>query len=246
TDGPGDRAIDSLEQRGLESACIQRLPEFTTGRAVATQIGGEVSYRLPTDMAYDYIGPPSLERFQDVGFSCLYHGSLACRGEVSRQTLFDLIDAIDAPRYVDVNIRQPHFDLAWLPKLLVGADWVKMSGEELEFLSGIQVDSDSSLVQAVEQLRSKFGHATYLTTFGDQGTAAVVGSGVTRLPAEPVTEFKDSIGAGDAFSAAFIAGTLAGLTFNDSLKSACKFAARVCSVAGGTPQDLAVYKGAIE
>lgn len=239
----GTLAVDSIDARGLESAMVQEYREYPTGQALVRRDGEHIEFDLPLGQAYDHITPPQLDTYQDIGFSCFYHGSLACRSEISRKTLYRLIESIDAPRFVDINLRPPHFDLAWLPMLLAGASWVKLSGEELQELSGIDPADDSSTVQAVEQMRSKFGHATYLVTFGSKGAAAVVGSEIVRVPPAPIKQFRDAVGAGDAFSSAFIAGTLHQLPLDQSLASASKFASRICEIDGATTIDTTLYRG---
>jgi fructokinase len=59
--------------------------------------------------------------------------------------------------------------------------------------------------------------------------------GIVECPATPVV-VKDTVGAGDAFTAAMALGWLRGDGLDATCRQACHVAAFVCSQAGGTPE----------
>ncbi len=72
--------------------------------------------------------------------------------------------------------------------------------------------------------------------------AVVVGGGATFEAAPPAeVEVVDTVGAGDAFSAVFILGLVAGWSTELILERAAEFAAAVCTVPGATTADRRLY-----
>jgi fructokinase len=66
--------------------------------------------------------------------------------------------------------------------------------------------------------------------------------GIVECAATPVV-VRDTIGAGDAFTAAMALGWLRGQSLDAVCRQACRVAAFVCSQAGGTPELAEELKG---
>ncbi len=226
---------------GLDLSGLQTVPERPTGTVSVSLENNQPSYEIVSNQAYDFVAPIDAAELSE-RFTMLYHGSLIYRSEQSRRTLADLAAASGLPRFVDVNVRQPHFDTAWLPELLGGASWVKLNDDELSFLSGITITDEPTVEAAVNRLRDSFGAATYFVTCGARGAYAVVDNRTCFAPAPKPESFSDSVGAGDAFAAATIGGILMNRPPDQALAVAAKFASRICGIAGGTSGDHRVYE----
>ena len=130
-------------------------------------------------------------------------------GEPSRSTTFAAMEAIKrAGGYVsfDPNIRsdlwQDPQDLRdCLDRALALADAIKLSEEELAFISG-----SDDIVSGIARLNARFQPTLLLVTQGKAGVQAALRGQVSHFPARPVVAV-DTTGAGDAF----VAGLLAGL-----------------------------------
>ena len=136
--------------------------------------------------------------------------SIALSAEPSRSTTFAAMEAIKrAGGYVsfDPNIRsdlwQDPQDLRdCLDRALALADAIKLSEEELAFISG-----SDDIVSGIARLNARFQPTLLLVTQGKAGVQAALRGQVSHFPARPVVAV-DTTGAGDAF----VAGLLAGLT----------------------------------
>ncbi len=135
--------------------------------------------------------------------------SIALSAEPSRSTIFAAMEAIKrAGGYVsfDPNIRsdlwQDPQDLRdCLDRALALADAIKLSEEELAFISG-----SDDIVSGIARLNARFQPTLLLVTQGKAGVQAALRGQVSHFPARPVVAV-DTTGAGDAF----VAGLLAGL-----------------------------------
>jgi fructokinase len=240
-DESGQAVRQRMSSWGMNPSGLHTIQRRPTGTVSVSLENNQPSYEIVSDQAYDFVPPVAAD---ELGERCplLYHGSLIFRGERSHQTLQGLIADSGLPRFVDVNVRQPHFDLDWLPELLGGASWVKLNDEELAYLSGIVIRDQSTIEAAVNRLRESFGEATYFVTCGARGAYAVDHERTWFAPAPKPETFCDSVGAGDAFAAATIGGIIMNRSPGQALAAAARFASRVCGVAGGTSGDRSIYE----
>lgn len=240
-DDEGRLIRDRMDAWGLDAAGLQAVGSHPTGRVDVSLADGQPRYEIVEDQAYDHVTAPG-GLLSDGSFPLVYHGSLMFRSETARRTLGELTAAVPAPRFVDINIRPPHFDRGWLPHLIGGARWIKLSDQELSELAGVRVEGRSGVEAGVGALRREFGDAVYFVTCGSQGAYVVQGEDVTFAAAPEPEEIRDTVGAGDAFAAATIGGLILGLPTSDVLLGAVNFAARVCGITGATTDDPSLYK----
>jgi fructokinase len=240
-DSEGKEVRRRMSQWNLDVSGLQVADGLPTGRVSITLDDGQPHFEIVEGQAYDRISPPELADDGD-SFAIFYHGSLVFRSQRSRTTLTELIGKADVPRFVDINIRRPHFDRAWLSDLLPGASWVKLNDDELSFLTGIECGNSAGIETAVGKLRHEFGPGTYFVTSGARGAYAFESEGSVFAAALEPTPFRDTVGAGDAFSAATVSGLVRGLPLQQILSAAVRLASRVCSITGATSSDESVYQ----
>ncbi len=239
-DADGKRIRDRMAAWNMDLRGLQTAAGNATGTVQVTLAREQPSYEIVYPCAYDCIGLPPFADSLDQ-FSMLYHGSLAWRGERSRATLAHLLTDLSLPRFVDINIREPWFDRAWLPTLLSGAEYVKLNDEELGALTGLPCSTADEIFVAAARLRDEFGAAIYFVTCGSQGAYAVSGAAITFAAAPQPASMLDTVGAGDAFAAATIEGLLGELPYQQVLNRAVTFAARICGIRGATTTEASVY-----
>ncbi len=230
----------NMDMRGLQIANGQR-----TGTVQVTLKQAQPSYDIVYPCAYDFIEPPAFAAALQQ-FSLLYCGSLAWRGERSRATIESLLTTSSVPHFVDINIREPWFDRAWLPTFLTAADYVKLNDEELSELTGLPCATAAQIGAAVAKLTDQYGAAVYFVTCGAEGAYAVSDAAITFAAAGAPQTMVDTVGAGDAFAAATIDGILRGLPYQQVLDRAVTFAARICGLRGATTTDANVYQLPVE
>ena len=98
--------------------------------------------------------------------------------------------------------------------------------EEAELLTG---ESDPTL--AARRLRD-LGPGTVIVKVGASGALAVTEEGLVRADAVPLGRVVDPVGAGDAFAAGFLAGTLRGFSLQEALALGNRCGALAMTTAG--------------
>lgn len=252
----GHQVLSRASSWNIDPTGIQVRP-FPTGRVDISTKDGEPTYKFWDDVAFDHI---SLQQqlFDGNTPALLYHGSLALRGEESRQTLFSLRRKLNCPTFVDINLRLPHYDFALTESILRDVVHLKLNHEELELLSQflfttcseseprVATDTPNQAweyrLQAARDLQNHFGIQHVWLTAAEHGAAWLGPNEEFEVVAAPrVKNLIDTVGAGDALTAVIIHGLLNGRLQKSILADAVQFAARVCQLRGATSADASFY-----
>lgn len=242
--GADDEGRDILARTrawGLDTSGLQVSERWPTGKVRVELNDGQPAFHILDKQAYDDIRFPACP-VSPADYSLLYVGSLAYRNEPSRDTIRRLMDESGLSRFVDINIRQPWFDRAWIPDLLGGARWIKLNDQELSWIAETECRSSEEIHFAAEKLRRQYGGRPCFITCGSGGAYAVDESGDLLFAEAPKPEtMVDTVGAGDAFAAATIVGLSRNRPLDEILQSAVRFASRTCSIQGATTCDRSHY-----
>lgn len=207
SDGFGRQLAAGLAESGVADRLLQHTSRPTTLAVAQLDHAGAATYQFYVDGT----SAPSLEPValpDDAGV--LVTGGLALVLEPMAERVVALVAA--APDGVlvvlDVNCRPSAVDdrttyLARLDAVLARADVVKASAEDLGY-----VVPDMPTQAAARSLLTG-GARLVLVTDGGQATTIVTAERALTVPVEPV-EIVDTIGAGDAFTAAFVVWWTAG------------------------------------
>jgi fructokinase len=236
-DKNGDEIREAMHAWGMSTQGIQIDSQHPTGTVKIVFNQGVHRFEIVKDVAYDFIQPPALENTID-NCKILYHGSLAMRSPVSRQTITQLRADTHLPVFVDVNLRAPFWDASDIKTIVQGADWVKLNDEELRQLAD---KADDDLVTTAQRFREQNKIGGMIVTRGDQGAFMVNQNQVEIAEAAAVEKMVDTVGAGDGFSAMTIAGLIQGWDFKEILQSASLFAAKICGLRGAVSKDRSFY-----
>ena len=237
----------AMSQRGLQ---IDKMEE--TGRVVIERTQRAHRFVMVPDQAYDYINPElALDAMESVSPATLYFGTLAQRCPRSRDTLHVLLDATDATRFLDLNLREGQYHERTVFQSLHAADIVKVNEEELQslFCWYLEIAPDAPPL-ASEQVRAAcaalvqmFALEGLIVTLGHRGSVYFAADGEVVVnrdnPAPPFVI--DTVGAGDAFAALFLLGRLRGWPLDQTLERANEFAGAVCAIPGAVPRELGFY-----
>jgi fructokinase len=252
-DDDGARVLASALRFGLHDGSIQRDRRRATGVATVIERGGEHRFEIHADAAWDHLDlNEARAALRDAAPGIVYFGTLAQRSAASAQTIDALLEQTGALRYLDLNMRpgQDNRDVA--RHSLERADWVSVNDDELRTLlvwfvpqaDAAAADDSAALRGGIHCLMQRFRVARLIVTRGDRGYAAfdLRGRCIAHGTAHAVTPVVDTVGAGDAFSAAFIALQSAGCTIAASLASANRYAAALCGQRGALPEDAAFFR----
>ncbi|WP_182866533.1 carbohydrate kinase family protein [Rhodopirellula sp. JC639] len=230
----GRKAIESLKQRGVDISVVQTNPHSTGKVDVQLDDSGSASYQFAEDSAWDHL--QWNDELSRVAAACdaVCFGTLGQRREQSRQTIRRFVNSTpeSALRILDVNLREPFDDDAIIRQSLGLANVLKLNDDELLRLARLDGLTGGD-VDLMQQLAQQHQLRYVALTRGDEGAVIVSEDAVSELPGIP-TEVADTVGAGDAFTAAITLGLLAGHDIDTVNRNAIAVASYVCSQPGAT------------
>ncbi len=236
-DPRGDSALARLDAAGVRRDTVARLADHPTGVVrVTLDRAGHPVYDIAAESAWDYL--PWSAAVQQVAerADAIAFGSLAQRSPTSRTTIRRTVAATrtTAWRLFDVNLRQRYYDADMLTDSMRLANAVKLNDEELPVVVQLCGQSETQPVAQLRALCGRFDLRLAALTRGPCGSVLVTPDRVCESPAAPPT-VADTVGAGDAFTAALLIGLLAERSLDEVSRRANAVAAYVCSQPGATP-----------
>ncbi len=249
---------------GLITTQIQIDPAHPTGSVqVEVSANGQPSYAVASPSAWDFINAPAPSRRPMTSHTTaasprtsprpapqhlapcelICFNTLTLRHSVSRDAVWTCLSAQpQAKRFVDINLRSTGPSDAVVESVLHAADWLKLNDEELSALSQ-RFNLPAQPLAAVQALHQQFGISQTVLTRGALGAQLYVstqcGSTCQMQASAPAgamtTTLVDTVGAGDGFSAAWLAAWAAGLPKQAALTFACEYAAALCTHRGPLP-----------
>lgn len=233
-DDLGKELITFLENKGIPTDLIQTNYTFPTSTVQVTlNERGSASYHIAQPVAWDFIYPDEARITAVEQADILLFGSLVCRDQYSRKTLFELIEKAQKTVF-DVNLRAPFYSQSLLESLLEKSDVVKVNDEELDIITQWYGVKENVAAQ-MELVMNKFNIKTLVMTKGKHGAFCRHKNELVSQTSFPV-EVTDTVGAGDAFLGAFITYMLYGKSWQECLEIACATGALVATKSGGTPK----------
>jgi fructokinase len=232
----GQRALQSLRERGVDTRYVQAVERPTGQVFVNLNSEGQASYQFAADTAWDNLKPsPELEHLAAQADAVCF-GTLGQRAASSRETIQWFLGATSQSclRVLDVNLRPPFWNREIVLQSLQAANVVKLNVEELAVLADLLGFSGSSH-EFLQHLVNKYSLELAALTKGAEGATLLSKSGeCSDLVGEPVVVV-DTVGAGDWFTAVLVIGLLHGLSLEVINAWGTRVGAYVCSQAGATP-----------
>ncbi len=249
-DKRGEQVKQLFDSIGLPLHLLQTNDTFDTGIVhVHVNNLGVPEYEIVEHVAYDYIDfTPEIKTFISQNMAFLYFGTLFQRTGHNRKTLSKCIpeeNIFHQKVFFDINIRQNYYNWEVIDNSLLEADYVKVNIEELHLLRTryfadkqfyydkdfIDFLIDEYVLDAVIVTKAEKGASIYMDEFN-----------FWEQEGKFCYDLKDTIGAGDAFSAIFTLGTLLEWKGHKILERAIEFSSEICKVEGAVPYDQAWYE----
>lgn len=235
-DDAGKELERKLSARGIDTRFLQVHRRYPTGSvAVATDDAGQPHYTIAENVAWDFMNWDDALAELALAADAICYGTLAQRCFISRSTLTAFIQHTrpECLRIFDVNLRQGFHSPELLDTTLQLSNILKLNEQEWPLLAeALQVDP--SLPNGLASLLSRYSLRLIALTQGANGSLLLTPETTHHQPAEPVT-IRDTVGAGDAFTAALALGLLRGLPLEKIHAHASRLAAYVCTQRGATP-----------
>lgn len=243
-DDLGRKAVDLLDPLPADTEFLQVDPMHETGTVTVAFREGQPEYTIHEPAAWDFMELSDewvklAERADAICF-----GSLAQRSVESRQTIQTLAAQTQANciRVFDVNLRSPFYSSEVIQESLELASVMKMNDAEVPQVLGLlgmpamDYDAPGALRIGAERLLEEFPTLQMVAvTRGGSGSLLVKRDEWHEHPGIPI-KVADTIGAGDAFTAAMTCYMLRGADLPTLNEAGNRWGGWVASQAGAMPE----------
>lgn len=238
-DDLGREALASIRNLGVDSSYIQVDPKHPTGTAKVILDGnGLPNFDIAKNMAWDHIEWNSSLQQLATQTDVVCFGTLAQREEPSRSTIHKFLRATreSCLRIFDVNLRQSFYDPTILKTGFALATVIKVNTEELSVVlqaCGLPTSSDEAA--DAELLMQHFGIDLICVTRGPKGSLLLKKDGSHSEHPGFRVQVQDTVGAGDAFTAALAQFYRQGCSLETINAAANRMGSWVAGHNGATP-----------
>lgn len=235
-DALGREILQRLRDLDVPVEGVSVDPEKPTGTvSVELAADGQPHFTIHGDVAWDRLQPDPTAMKIAASADVICFGSLAQRGEPSCSAIRALVSATPpgAIRVFDVNLRQNFYSRELIAASLQLANVMKLNDTELPVVAKL-FDLHGPPLEQLKGLAERFALNCVALTRGGQGSLLLSQGRVSDHPGIPVSVV-DTVGAGDAFTAAMTVGMLAEWDLDDINQRANEVAVYVASCAGATP-----------
>jgi len=235
-DPAGQEIISRLAGFGLPTETIAVDAVAPTGTvSVEVSADGQPRFTIHENVAWDRIeaGANALAAVRRADAICF--GTLAQRTRFARESIGALLAAArpEAWRIFDINLRPPFVEEDVIFRSLTAANVLKLNEQELPVLAAL-FNLRGEPVHQITALADRFSLRLVALTRGGHGSLLFAGGAIEEHPGLPAV-VRDTVGAGDAFTAAVTIGLLRGWPLEKISRHANAIAAFVCSQPGATP-----------
>ncbi len=234
-DAEGRRLKEFMVQSALTDAFIQTDDELPTSQVlVHLDKNHQARYEICEPVAWDRMEPLSQLLTEAASCGIIVFGSLASRNPKTRNTLLEILNGPQL-KVLDINLRPPYHERKIVEPLLRKAHLVKLNSDELQTIALWNGYDSAEEKTQMQLLTEQFGWEMAVVTRGEKGALVYDGHRFLEHEGFKVRAI-DTVGAGDAFLAAFLAGYLNEEPLEEALSMACAAGAFVATQPGATPE----------
>ncbi len=234
-DARGKAALNILNSRGVATDAVQVHAHRPTGNVNVTLVNGQPAYEIVEGVAWDAITWHSELARLARSAHALCFGTLDQRQPKSHRAIVNFLDAAapDCLRVLDVNFRQHYHTDEIVRESLARADVLKLNDDEVpllrDYVGGVE-DVDAFLTT----IRQRFDLQCAILTLGARGCRVASDAGIYQAMKKK-QQVVNTVGAGDAFTAAFVAHLLYGATLQTCAEQANAVGGFVTTQDGAMP-----------
>jgi fructokinase len=235
-DALGREILDRLWELRLPTTRVQVDRDAPTGTvSVEMLANGGHKFTIHENVAWDRMEASASVLEQAGTADAICFGTLAQRRPTSRAAIQAIASATPetALRIFDVNLRQDFYSRLVIEQSLKIANVLKINDEELPIVADL-LGLRGSTDDWIAALADTYSLQMVALTRGAEGSL-LYSDGWTSQSAGKKVDVVDTIGAGDAFTAALAMGRLAGWDLEEINEHANAIAAFVCTRPGATP-----------
>lgn len=247
-DALGRQAREELGELPADGGFVQCDTEYATGTVTVRLEAGEPEYTIHEPVAWDRLTmtPEWRELARNADAVCF--GTLAQRAAESQATILQFLDETrrECVRVFDVNLRAPYWSAEILRGGLGRATILKLNGGELRHVlmgtgacpypleTADEKEMLDEMVRGARRLMDRYPVELVCITLGGKGSLLVTRRQHHRHPGL-AAQVKDTVGAGDAFTAALTHYYLEGAPLPVLNEAGNRWGAWVATQAGGMP-----------
>ena len=230
----GEELVERFDEKNL-TYHLDLVPYPTGTVLVELDAEGVPQYEIKENVAWDNI--PYTDGLKELAreTKAFCFGSLAQRNVVSRDTinrfLEDIPEENDPLIVFDINLRQDFYTKEVIADSMRKCNILKINDEELVIVSRLFGYPGIDLENKCWLLLGKYNLKMLILTCGINGSYVFTPGAISFFPT-PKVEVADTVGAGDSFTAAFIANILKGKDVREAHKIAVETSAFVCTKNG--------------
>ncbi|HMM02477.1 MULTISPECIES: carbohydrate kinase [unclassified Dysgonomonas] len=236
----GKEILSGLEDKKLNY--LIETTDYPTGTVQVTlNKSGVPQYEICEDVAWDNI--PFTARTENLAKNTqtVCFGSLAQRSAVSRETIRKFLAAMpeDSLKIFDINLRLDYYTKEIIEESLQMANMMKINDEEVIKIAAL-FDWNGEEQDICKRLLDEYNLNILILTKGTEGSFVFTARQTSYQPT-PKVHVADTVGAGDSFTAAFVAAYLHGERIEDAHQLAVEVSAYVCLQHGAMPKLADAY-----
>ncbi len=233
-DKDGEMLTDFVKKSGVSTDYIQLDESFHTGEVtVVLDEKGAATYDIMLPRAWDKIAVNEKAIKLVKESDAFIYGSLSARDDVSKSSLFQLIDHANY-KIFDINLRPPYYSKELLIQLMDRSDFIKFNDDELFEISEYLGSKYHSIEQNIRYVCEKTAAKHICVTKGRHG-AVLLYNGTFYYNSGYQIKVKDTVGAGDSFLASLTSQLLKKVNPQEAIDFACAVGALVAGHEGATP-----------
>lgn len=238
----GKEIINCLVEKNLNY--LIEATDYPTGTVgVKLNKDGVPKYEICENVAWDNIPFTARTETLAKNTNTVSFGSLAQRNSVSRETIKKFLTVMpeNSLKIFDINLRQHFYSKELIHESLQLSNMLKLNDEEailLAQLYGYKEDNDQDICK---RFLEEYDLRIIILTKGTDGSFVFTPKETSYQPT-PKVHVADTVGAGDSFTASFVASYMHGQCLTDAHQLAVKVSAYVCTQHGAMPKLPDVYR----
>jgi fructokinase len=238
SDELGQSALAVLKPFPVDCGLLQLDAEYSTGSVTVELKDGQPSYMIHQPVAWDFFELTDAWLAAAAGADAVCFGSLGQRSERSRTTIHSMVQATGpkCQRIFDVNLRAPFYTAEIVRESLAMSTVMKMNDQEVPLvLELLGMKQSGSLREGAERILAGFSSVQLVAiTCGGEGSLLVGRSEWHQHPGI-TTKVADTVGAGDAFTAAMTHYLLRGAPLSILNDAGNRWGSYIASRSGAMP-----------
>lgn len=227
----GDEMMKEIETININHI-IERV-NFPTGSVLVKLKDGLPDYTIIEDVAWDNIAMTKQIEELAKKTDAICFGTLAQRCDTSRKTIQSVLSfvPVESLRIFDINIRQNFYSIEIIRDSLNACNVLKINDDELKLLKELFEKQEAEENEICHWFVNEFNLRFLILTAGS-AYSKVYTSETCSFIDTPKVEVVDTVGAGDAFTGAFISAIVNDRSLLEAHQAAVDRAAFVCTKSG--------------